>query len=151
MTRRLIIDTNLLLLLIIGAVEGGKHIKNSNRLNKFSISDFDKITKIISEYDEIHITPYIATEISNLIDLTGDARLLAFQIAQEFFCNIAKTINIELGNDCSSEFFLEFGLTDSSLIKLAPNFSILTCDYKLLGPLYSSSKETIIPYPIGNY
>ena len=41
--KTLIIDTNLLLLLVIGAVEGGRHIQNSKRLNKFTLQDYDAI------------------------------------------------------------------------------------------------------------
>lgn len=146
MSRRLIIDTNLLLLLVIGAVEEGRHIKNSKRLGAFSISDYDNVVKIMSEYDEVHITPYIATEVSNLIDLNGNARSLAFMIAQDLFCNIFKRIDVTLDTDCGSEFFLNFGITDSSLIKLAPYYFILTHDYRLLPPLFKSSENTIIPY-----
>ena len=146
MTRRLIIDTNLLLLLVIGAVEGGRHINNSNRLNAFNLSDYDNVVKIMSEHDEIYITPYIATEVSNLIDLDGHARLLAFEVAKNLFCSIFKKIDVAIDKDCDSEFFLRFGITDSSLIKLAPNYFILTSDHRLLTPLFESSMNTIIPY-----
>ena len=146
MRRRLIIDTNLLLLLVIGAVEGGRHIHNSKRLNAFSVSDYDNVVKIMSEHDEIFITPYIATEVSNLIDLDGHARLLAYEVARNLFCKIFKKIDIDIDEDCGSEYFLRFGITDSSLIKLAPNYFILTSDHRLLVPLFQSSTDTIIPY-----
>ncbi len=149
MPSRLIIDTNLLLLLVIGAVEGGRHIRNSNRLNAFNVSDYDNIIKIISKHDEIYITPYIATEVSNLIDLDGHARELAYRIAQNLFCNVFKRVDIEIDKDCGSEFFINFGVTDSSLIKLAPHYFILTSDYRLLVPLFESSMNTIIPYAHG--
>lgn len=124
MPLKLIIDTNLLLLLVIGAVEGGRHIKNSNRLSAFNESDYQKILKIMSDYDEIYITPYIATEVSNLIDLNGQAKLLAYQFAQEFFCHYCKKIDVEINEDCKSPFFIHYGITDSSLIRLAPNYFI---------------------------
>jgi hypothetical protein len=100
----------------------------------------------MSEYDEVFITPYIATEVSNLIDLDGHAGLLAYRVAQEFFCKQFKKIDVEIDKDCESEFFLRFGISDSSLIRLAPNYFILTCDHRLLGPLFESSMDTIIPY-----
>lgn len=90
MHKRLIIDTNLVLLLVIGAVEGGRHIKNSKRLDAFSRMDYDNILKIVAEHDDVFITTYIATEVSNLIDLNGYAKILAYEIAQNLFCNFKK-------------------------------------------------------------
>ncbi|WP_459623604.1 PIN domain-containing protein [Burkholderia sp. 3C] len=85
MAKRLIIDTNLLLLLVIGAVEEGRHIRNSKRLGAFSLRDYDNVVKIMSEYEMVFITPYIATEVSNLIDLDGYARNLAYDFARNMF------------------------------------------------------------------
>ena len=85
MAKNLIIDTNLLLLLVIGAVEGGRHIKNSKRLGAFDLDDYNTVLKIMATYDEIFITPYIATEVSNLIDLNGNPGVLAYKIARELF------------------------------------------------------------------
>ena len=58
MPKHLIIDTNLLVLLVIGAVEEGIHIRNSKRLNAFDISDYDKVLNIMDDYDDVFITPY---------------------------------------------------------------------------------------------
>lgn len=150
MAKRLIIDTNLLLLLVIGAVEGGRHIRNSDRLNAFTTLEYDNILKIMAEYDDIFITPYIATEVSNLIDLDGHARTLAYEIAQNLFSKEFKKIEVDLATDCDSEFFGRFGITDASLINLAPDYYILTSDHRLLGPLFASSPDTIIPFSCAN-
>jgi hypothetical protein len=45
---KLIIDTNLLLLLIIGSVDDGIHINKSSRLSSYNIEDFDNILEITS-------------------------------------------------------------------------------------------------------
>lgn len=145
MPRHLIIDTNLLLLLVIGAVEEGRHIGNSKRLKAFSIKDYDNIIRIIKPYDKICITPYIATEVSNLIDLDGHARILAYQVARNLFSFFEK-IAVDIDQDCESDLFLEFGITDHSLIRLAPDYFILTSDYRMLDCLFKSSQDTIIPY-----
>ena len=99
MPRHLIIDTNLLLLLVIGAVEEGRHIRNSKRLNAFNISDYDNVVKIMSSYDQVFITPYIATEVSNLIDLNGRAKLLVYEVARNLF-TIFKQIDVDIDADC---------------------------------------------------
>ncbi len=102
--KTLIIDTNLLLLLVIGAVEGGRHIQNSKRLNKFTLQDYDAILDVMASHQEICITHYIAT--------------------------------------------LAYGLTDSSLVRLAADHTILTDDQRLFGALFSACAENILPFEV---
>ncbi len=147
MQKNLIIDTNLLLLLVIGAVEGGRHIANSKRLKAFSKRDYDNVLKIMVNYDNVFITPYIATEVSNLIDLKGYAKELAYMVARELFAQFKK-IEVDIDKDCQSELFLRFGLTDSSMIQLASDFFILTNDHRMLEPLFAQNADNIIPYNI---
>lgn len=146
--KRLIIDTNLLLLLIIGGVEGGRHIKNSKRLSSFDMDDYDSVLKIMGMHDELFITPYIATEISNLIDLNGHAGILARGIAKSYFSKICKKIEVDIEEDCSSDYFIRYGITDASLIKLAHDYYILTNDHRMLEPLYTANLSNIIPYDV---
>lgn len=143
--KNLIIDTNLLLLLVIGSVNDGLHIKNSDRLEKFTKDDLDKVLEIILLHDDVYITPYIAAETSNLIDLAGNARKEAFEIAREIFGNFKK-IDSDISLDTLDENFLLFGITDNSLINLARDFYILTDDHRMLEPLYNSGPNHIIPY-----
>ena len=70
----LLIDTNLLLVMIIGGIDEGRYIEKSKRLGAFCVEDYDLLWKIVRDHTEVLITPYIATEVSNLIDLDGDAR-----------------------------------------------------------------------------
>jgi len=145
-SKHLIIDANLLVLLIIGSVEGGRHIKNSKRLKAFTRSDYENVVKIMANFDDVSITPYLAAEVSNLIDLKGHARELAFAVAQQLFGNIFKQIDVELARDCHSDFFANFGIADSSLIHLAPDYAILTNDHRLLVPLFAACETNIVPY-----
>lgn len=144
---RLIIDTNLLLLLVIGAVEGGRHIQNSNRLNGFDLEDYDVVLEVLKRHEAVFITPYIAAEVSNLIDLKGRASRLAYEIARALFAQFNQ-IESDIIEDSESEDFLNFGITDSSLIRLAPKYTILTNDDRLLGPLFKAGPSNIIPYKL---
>lgn len=136
----LIIDANLLLLLVIGAVESGRYIRHSKRLKDFGVEDYDNVLKLIKPYKEIFITPYLATEVSNLIDLNGEARQLAFEIARILFSSF-KQIDVKINQDCESKFFLQFGITDNSLINLASNYVILTNDHRLTAPLKKNNAK----------
>ncbi|MBT2868500.1 hypothetical protein JQK19_14750 [Chromobacterium violaceum] len=147
MTKPLIIDTNLLLLLIIGAVEDRRHIKNSSRLKDYNEDDYYAILEIFKRYDRILITPYIATEISNLIDLRGDVKTSVMNFAREFFSKceeIESSINI----DCEDDFFLRFGITDNSLIRLVRDYNVLTNDGRMVPFLYSVNPHNVIYYDL---
>lgn len=97
-------------------------------------------------HDELFITPYIATEVSNLIDLSSHAKILAYAIAKKYFSTICKKIDVSIDEDCSSIYFTEYGITDASLIKLAHNYFILTNDHRMSVPLYKTNPKNIILY-----
>ncbi|MYM88026.1 hypothetical protein GTP91_12660 [Rugamonas sp. FT82W] len=145
MSDRLLIDTNLLLVMIIGAVDGGRYIEKSKRLGRFCVEDYDRLWELVAEYKEVWITPYIAAEVSNLIDLDRYAREKAFEIARGIF-GIFNQAPTSISEDCKSEFFIDFGLTDSSIINLSRDFDILTNDQRLWGPLYAANPDSVIPY-----
>lgn len=145
--KKLIIDTNLLLLLVIGAVEGGRHIKNSKRLNKFSLQDYQTVIDVMVNHQEVCITPYIAAEVSNLIDLRGYAARLAYETARILFAQFSP-IHSDIAADSAQDTFLAYGLTDSSLVKLAADHAILTDDQRLFGALFSVCAENILPFEV---
>lgn len=142
---RLLIDTNLLLVMIIGGVDEGRYIEKSKRLNNFCIEDYHQLWEFTSGYGEVWITPYIATEVSNLIDLDGFARTKAFEIARLLFGEFNQ-VEVSITKDCDGELFSEFGLTDNSIIHLAKNVDIFTSDLRMLTPLYESNPDRIVPY-----
>lgn len=131
--------------MIIGAVDEGRYIAKSKRLGQYSRDDFDKLWKIFGSYEEVWITPYIAAEISNLIDLDGEAGATAYAIAKEVFSKL-KQVESSIAKDCENEFYISFGLTDGSIIQLSEKFDVLTNDQRMLGPLYQVGKENVIPY-----
>lgn len=147
MKNSLIIDTNLLLLLVIGSVEGGRHIRNSKRLDAYTIDDYDIVVKIIGQYRKVFFTHYILTEISNLIDLEGEARITALEIARNLFNEFCQ-VNSNMKTDMSNNFFINYGITDCSIIELSKNHMILTNDNRLLEPLYLTCPKNIIPFEV---
>lgn len=145
MKNGLLIDTNLLLVMIIGGIDEGRYIEQSKRLNAFCIEDYYILWEIVKQYKEVWITPYIATEVSNLIDLNGHAGVRAFELAREIF-GYFKQAETLISDDCKGGFFTRFGITDSSIISLSKDFYILTNDTRMFAPLYDVSPERIVPY-----
>jgi hypothetical protein len=93
--------------------------------------------------DEVAITPYIATEVSNLIDLNGEAKDKAFEIARRLFSEF-KQINSEIKTDIQGDTFLFFGLTDNSLIGLVDEYLIFTNDKRLSVPLFAKNPQNVL-------
>jgi hypothetical protein len=145
MSDRLLIDTNLLLVMVIGGVDDGRYIEKSKRLGQFCIEDYHRLWEFVAEYKEVWITPYIAAEVSNLIDLDSYAGGKAFEIARGIF-SIFKQAHTLISEDSKNDFFINFGLTDSSIINLSKDFDILTNDHRMLTPLYAANPDRIIPY-----
>ncbi|MGC9561915.1 hypothetical protein [Brachymonas sp. M4Q-1] len=143
--QRLLIDTNLWLVMIIGAVDEGRYIAKSKRLRSYSREDSDKLWEIFGSYKEVWITSYIAAEVSNLIDLDGEAGVKAYVIAKEVFSRL-KQVESLIARDCETDFYISFGLTDSSIIQLSEKFDVLTNDTRMFGPLYKVGGENVIPY-----
>ncbi|UFH48404.1 hypothetical protein [Pseudomonas sp. KNUC1026] len=142
----LVLDTNLFVLIAIGAVEGGRHIRNSDRLGKYSIQDYEKAVSVLGTFDEAYITPYIAAELSNLIDLTGYARTLAFSIIAELTATQFKCISVDVSRDFQSPLIDIFGLADCSLISLAREHVIFTNDHRLAAALYKYAPQHTLAF-----
>lgn len=141
----LLIDTNLLLLMIIGGIDEGRYIKKSKRLNTYCRDDYYNLWKLVEDYKEIWITPYIAAEVSNLIDISGEAGERIFALAGEIFKTF-KQVKVTISDDCQQDFFNQFGLTDSSIINLSKKVHVITNDQRMLTPLYATSPDNIIAF-----
>lgn len=88
-----LIDTNLLLLFVIGSVDNGHFIGASKRLDAFSYDDYRLLNEYIGKFDNFATTPYILTEVSNLIDLQDYAAVEAFKTLR-LVSQIAEIIDV---------------------------------------------------------
>lgn len=69
--RGIVIDTNLLVLLVVGVTDR-KLIDKHKRLKQFEQKDFDLLTSLLAGFDQIFVTPHIVTETCNLISQISD-------------------------------------------------------------------------------
>ena len=145
---KLIIDANLLLLYVIGFVDNGNHIEKSQRLKKFNKIDFRLLLDILKPFKEIYVTPYIATEVSNLIDIKGNVGLEVYDKYQFLLSNILLQVDANIKDDCRSEFFIRFGLTDSNLIRLVEDYMILTDDERMCVALYQLNAKNVLQFEV---
>src|SRR4051794_28125217 len=65
-----LLDTNLLVLLLVGSVN--KHrILNFKRTGNFSIEDYDLLARLIRRFSKLITTPHLLSQASDLTDLPG--------------------------------------------------------------------------------
>src|SRR6266487_2653089 len=128
-----LVDTNLLLLLLVGSIDHRMLDKFKPTANHgFTASDYDLLCWIIDRFPRIFTTPHVLTEVSNWSErLKGDAgQLLVSQIillsqrADEVYETSRKLV--------VRDGFREFGLTDTAISNLpSDRFLVLTVDFPL--------------------
>lgn len=148
--KKLIIDTNLLVLFAVGSIDNGKQIKNSKKLRAYSTQDFDLLIKLMANFDELYLTPYIAAETSNLLhrDLTGWAKEQVFSFLRIVFNETFKLIDANLKKDTQGYTFPLFGLTDNAFTHLIDEYTILSNDENICMTLFGIKPSHVMYYKL---
>lgn len=129
--RRLILDTNLLLLLLVGNTSK-EYISEHKRLGAYSEKEYELLIKILPHESNIFVTPNILTETSNLIGQIAEparTKILNFfseyiESANERYCESRQAI--------TRKEFIRLGLTDSVILhEMTDSFILLTADLQL--------------------
>jgi rRNA-processing protein FCF1 len=135
--RGVILDSNLLLLLLVGryvpqAIGDFKLLTNQG----FTVTDFEQLRQLVSAFSKIIITPHIMTEVSNQcgqykrrsrLDLMAGIAELISQCAEEFRSSKELVVRAD---------FPAFGLTDTAISAVTPgSYLVLTKDFALASHL----------------
>ncbi|NNA50500.1 PIN domain-containing protein [Pseudomonas lactis] len=116
MKRRVLIDTNLLMLLVVGYYDKD-FVSEHKRTNKFTADDFD-ILEILIEGANIVLTPNVLTEASNLLWQCSEPHksLIRSKLAQ--IAHICDEQFIASSDVISCPEFMNLGLTDAGILEL---------------------------------
>jgi rRNA-processing protein FCF1 len=130
----LILDTNLLILFMLGSYSPND-IPSNNYTSSYDKSDFDLLKRILEIQSSICITPQILAELSNqsFKIFYGNKKNKFLEILVNKLTKINEKY-IELSELLKeTELFYKFGFTDLSIFELAKkgNFVVLTDDHKL--------------------
>lgn len=133
----ILIDTNLLLLFVVGSLDPGLIPKVSRTAN-YSVQDFQIVTKVIDFFDIKITTPHILTEVSNLIDRNE------IQGALRTFVSIVVERFVESSKVITHNMFSAFGLTDVAILDISKdNYLVLTNDGPLIGLLKNNGVDVV--------
>ena len=139
----IVIDTNLLLLLLVGFYDKNL-IKDFKRTLKYDIDDFERLVNIISYCkNQIYTTPNILTEITNLTDgINRDSKFFEFiHKFMEQFNEITNPSHSIMTNNL--KIFLKLGLADASIADISSERILTITDDLNLYHFLSQSKPTI--------
>lgn len=135
---KLVLDTNLFILLLVGAYDKN-FFKNCSATKGFCSSDYDLLLEIFKYFDtKIIITPHILTEISNLsrrdikkpeIDYFFKVVVDQLKSCKEESVSLERLLGIKI------EVLTNYGFPDMSIIEVAKKMGavILTNEINLCG------------------
>lgn len=139
-----LIDTNLLLLCVIGVYDPRQIARFGRTADRFAPEDFETLRRVLDAFDRVITTPHVLTEVSNLMGrLTGRVRDGCF----EFFSQ-AITLMHEQSTPASTlramHAFARFGLTDTAIVDAARgSYLVLTDDLPLAAYLQGQGVDVL--------
>ncbi len=129
----LLVDTNLLLLLVVGAYDPNR-IKIFKRTKQFAIADYELLLRITRGFKNVITTPSILTEASNLLGQ------LSAELSHRFFRAFSSAIGAlaeeytQRAELAKQPYFAKYGLTDASIIHCVKGkYLVITVDFPLWG------------------
>ena len=140
--RGILIDTNLLILLLVGSYDEDK-ILSFKRTRNHTIEDYEYLKVFLARFENHFYTPNILTEITNLTDsINTEPQYLFFQHIQRVL-SVFKEDIVSSDEIMQLKSFLKFGLTDAVNCKLSDKYLVLTDDLRLCSYLESQGLPSI--------
>ena len=139
----IMIDTNLLLMLVIGDTDESV-IRTFKRTQRFSPDDYHVLQNVITRFDQQITTSHILTEVSNLAgQLTGDLRQAVY-ISFQTQINTMNEVSVDAKHIVDTSMFSQFGITDTAIYLASKDrFLVITTDSPLYGYLIGNGVDAI--------
>ncbi|SJM90153.1 conserved hypothetical protein [Crenothrix polyspora] len=142
-TSRILLDTNLLILFVVGTASR-QYIGKHKKLTAFTVEDYGELVRIIATATEVLVTPNTLTETSNLAAYIGEpARSEVFHVLRTIINNTQET-HLPSRVAANRKEFIRLGLTDAVLIEAGTQDTIvLTTDLDLYLAVMAKGAQAI--------
>jgi hypothetical protein len=143
MINSILIDTNLLLLFVVGTTSRS-YIAVHKRLRAYTEDDFDILLNAIAKANDVIVTPNTLTETSNLLRQISNPACT--EIYETFRTLIKKSPEqyFESHKAADSQIFIRLGLTDAAIVECCREpICVLTSDLDLYVATVSSGGNAI--------
>lgn len=132
MKKAVTIDTNLLVLLIVGLTNTTYILRHKRLTPTYNAQHFALIYRLLSEAPRVLCTPHILTEASNLLRQIREPMRSEIMTTYGRFIQSAEEPTIPAKGVAQSPNFIRLGLTDAALLSLDPSeIRLLTVDHDL--------------------
>ena len=141
--RELLVDTNLLLLGVVGNFD--YRLIGRKRLEAFTVQDLNLLNLLVSRAKRLITTPGILTETSNLATQLIDGKR-QIELFHKFGIKIKEFDERHESSAvvCEEPAFLSLGLTDAAITRIARDgMLVLTVDFPLYGYLNKNGVEAL--------
>ncbi|MGA2114732.1 MAG: PIN domain-containing protein [Bryobacteraceae bacterium] len=127
----LLVDTNLLVLLVVGSVNRDR-IETFKRTSQYSKADHDLVIRVLGRFRKICTVAHVLAEVSNLTDLTGAEKVRARNVLRETI-SLLDEVEMPSARAAEDRLHQDLGLTDAAIgsVARAHNCSVLTDDLAL--------------------
>lgn len=127
----MIIDSNLLVLLIVGTT-GRELIAKHKRSRQFRADHYDRLIQVIATADRVIVTPNTLTEASNLLGQHGEPERSSFFNVLRNLIEINEEIVVASNTAAQNSAFSRLGLTDAVLLEIVSKSNpLVTTDLEL--------------------
>lgn len=143
----LLVDTNLLVLLVVGTVNRGA-ISSYKRTSKYTAQDYDLLLRLVDPYPELLTLAHIAAEVSNLTDMPGLDRERARRVLKELLhAEMVQEPVLPSARASEHPVYDRLGIVDAAIATLASErkCAVLTDDMDLYLALSS------VGIPVDNF
>jgi len=125
--RTLLLDTNLLILYLVGLL-GAESIKAHKRTMSYSSEDFELLYAILASKTRLVTTPHILSEVSNLSRQAREPLKSQLSLALRDLCQVLDERYVESSGAAKNPCFQRLGLTDAAIVDLCDNGLLLLTD-----------------------
>ena len=129
--RRILLDANLLVLLLVG-LHDSTMIGRHKRTREYSPSDYDLLQEVLNGFDEVLVTTSVLTECSNLVRQVSEPACTELTQLLGRFTESARERTISAAEVVAEAHFPRLGFTDAGLLQsVGVDSPLLTVDLDL--------------------
>ena len=127
----LLIDTNLLVLFVVGAVNANR-IEKFKRTQRYRREDYEFPVDFIGRFGSLYTVAHVLSEVSNLTDMSGAERLLARRVLAKIITTLDEP-HVPSAQASSGPPYETLGLTDAAISAVVRErkCAVLTDDFDL--------------------
>lgn len=130
-TASLLVDTNLLVLFVVGAVNRNR-IATFKRTRQYTKADYDLLLRVLQGFKRLYTVAHVMAEVSNLSDLVGAEGRQARLVLKEYI-SLMDEAEMPSARAADDRLFVRLGLVDAAIsaVARAHGCAVLTDDLDL--------------------